>query len=248
MLQTMPFLPIFILFSLIAEILGTIGGFGSSVFFVPVANYFLDFQSVLGITALFHLSSNISKIFLFRSKIDKQLVANLGIPAILFVIIGAVLSKYLDRKYLEIALAGFLIFFSSFLLIKKNFAFTPNRQNSIVGGSISGFAAGILGTGGAIRGITMAAFNLEKNVFIATSAIIDLGIDFSRTVVYFFNGYIHNDDLYLMPILVIVGFAGSWVGRIAISKIAQNHFRTIVLVLIAIIGGATLTKAIANFF
>ena len=98
MLQTMPFLPIFILFSLIAEILGTIGGFGSSVFFVPVANYFLDFQSVLGITALFHLSSNISKIFLFRSKIDKQLVTNLGIPAILFVIIGAVLSKYLDRK------------------------------------------------------------------------------------------------------------------------------------------------------
>ncbi len=248
MLQTMPFLPIFILFSLIAEILGTIGGFGSSVFFVPVANYFLDFQSVLGITALFHLSSNISKIFLFRSKIDKQLVTNLGIPAILFVIIGAVLSKYLDRKYLEIALAGFLIFFSSFLLIKKNFAFTPNRKNSIVGGSISGFAAGILGTGGAIRGITMAAFNLEKNVFIATSAIIDLGIDFSRTVVYFFNGYMHKDDLYLVPILVIFGFAVSWVGKIAINKIPQNHFRTIVLVLIAIIGGTTLTKAIADFF
>ncbi len=44
-----------------AEIFGTVGGFGSSVFFVPMASYFLDFQTVLGVTALFHLSSNMTK-------------------------------------------------------------------------------------------------------------------------------------------------------------------------------------------
>jgi uncharacterized membrane protein YfcA len=247
-LLIIPYLPIFILLSFIAEVLGTIGGFGSSVFFVPIANYFIDFQSVLGITALFHLASNVSKIYLFRAKIDKKLIINLGIPAIAFVIIGAVLTKYVERKYLEIGLAIFLILFSSFLLIKKQFAFDANKKNSIIGGSISGFAAGMLGTGGAIRGITMAAFNLEKNVFIATSAIIDLGIDFSRTVVYFFNGYIHKEDLYLVPILVVVGFTGSWVGKIIINKISQDYFRNIVLVFIAIIGGATLTKALSDLF
>jgi hypothetical protein len=31
---------LFLVLSFIAEILGTIGGFGSSTFFVPVANYF----------------------------------------------------------------------------------------------------------------------------------------------------------------------------------------------------------------
>jgi uncharacterized membrane protein YfcA len=246
-LLVIPYLPLFFFLSLIAEVLGTIGGFGSSVFFVPIANYFIDFQSVLGITAIFHLASNISKIYLFRSRLDKKLIINLGIPAILFVIIGAVLSKYLDRKYLEIGLALFLILFSSFLLIKKNFAFAANAKNSIIGGGISGFAAGMLGTGGAIRGITMAAFNLEKNVFVATSAVIDLGIDLSRTVVYFFNGYIHKEDLYLVPILIIVGFVGSWIGKIIINKISQVYFRTLVLVLIAIIGGATLTKALYDF-
>ena len=60
------YLPIFIILSLIAEVLGTIGGFGSSVFFVPIANFFFDFQSVLGITALYHLSSNVSKIAFFK--------------------------------------------------------------------------------------------------------------------------------------------------------------------------------------
>ncbi|MEZ5050309.1 MAG: hypothetical protein R2766_11740 [Saprospiraceae bacterium] len=39
-----------------------------------------------------------------------------------------------------------------------------------------GFFCWTLGTGGAIRGLTMAAFNLEKSVFIATSAV-DMMID-----------------------------------------------------------------------
>ena len=70
----MPLLWLFILLALLAEVIGTVGGFGSSVFFVPVANFFLDFQSVLGLTALFHLSSNITKISMFRKGVDWKLV------------------------------------------------------------------------------------------------------------------------------------------------------------------------------
>lgn len=60
----------FLVLTLVAEIIGTIGGFGSSVFFVPFANIFFDFHTVLGITAIFHLSSNLSKIYLFRKGLD----------------------------------------------------------------------------------------------------------------------------------------------------------------------------------
>jgi hypothetical protein len=41
--------------ALLAEILETVGGFASSLFFIPIASYFLDIHSVLGITALFHV-------------------------------------------------------------------------------------------------------------------------------------------------------------------------------------------------
>jgi hypothetical protein len=47
------YLPVFIIFALLVEIPGTVGGFGSSVFFVPIANFFFDFNSVLAIMALF---------------------------------------------------------------------------------------------------------------------------------------------------------------------------------------------------
>ena len=240
----MEFLVYFILLALLAEILGTVGGFGSSLFFVPIAGFFFDFHSVLGITALFHLSSNISKIALFRKGFDKKLVLRIGIPAVLFVIVGAILSKYVDGKLLQLFLAVFLIAVSSILLLFKNLTFKASFANSLSGGALSGISAGLLGTGGAIRGLTLAAFNLEKEVFIATSAIIDLGIDFSRGIVYFYNGFIHDHDLYLIPILFVVSVVGTFTGKKILNRFTQGQFKYTVLILILVIGVIMLVKYI----
>lgn len=238
----MEHLYLFIFLALLAEILGTIGGFGSSLFFVPIASYFLDFHSVLGITAIFHVSSNITKIVFFRKGFDKKLVLTVGIPAILFVIIGGLLSKYISSSLLELLLAIFLIVTSLTLLIFKKITIKPTSTNSIFGGVLSGIIAGLLGTGGAIRGITLAAFNLKTEVFIATSAIIDLGIDASRGVVYSLNGYVHKHDLFLIPILLVVSIIGTYIGKKILLKISESQFKSIVLILILVTGIITLGK------
>jgi uncharacterized protein len=238
----MDHLILFIALSLLAEIIGTVGGFGSSLLFVPIAGFFVDFHSVLGITAIFHLSSNISKITLFRKGIDKELIIRLGIPSIIFVALGAYFTKYADTRLLEIILAIFLILVSIGLYVFKNLKIKPNLSASIIGGSLSGFAAGLLGTGGAIRGLTLSAFNLTKDVFIATSAIIDLGIDLTRTIIYWINGYVHRDDLYTILSLVIVGFIGTYIGKRILNYFSEQNFKTIVLGLVLIIGIITLFK------
>jgi len=236
----------FILLSLLAEIIGTVSGFGSSLLFVPIAGFFLDFHSVLGITALFHLASNLSKMTLFRKGIDKQLIINIGIPSIVFVALGAYLSNFLNSDILEIILGGFLIVISLILMIFKNFIIKANTFNSIAGGSLSGLAAGLLGTGGAIRGLTLAAFNLEMNSFIATSAIIDFGIDLTRSVVYATNGYVHTHDLYLVAILIVVGFVGTFIGKKILILFSQEQFKRILLLLIFVIGVVTMVNTLMN--
>ena len=235
---------IFILLALFAEIIGTVGGFGSSVFFVPIGNFYFDFYSVLGLTAIFHLSSNLSKIFLFKKGINKRLLLNIGIPAVIFVVVGGFLTKYLNSTILEIVLAIFLIGLSLVFLFKKDLVIQSTNKNAITGGVLSGFSAGLLGTGGAIRGLTMAAFNLEKSVFIATSAFIDLFVDLSRSVVYYKNGYIHKHDLIYVPFLFIIGIVGTYIGKRILKHIPQNKFKRISLFLILFIGVATL----ANIF
>lgn len=238
---------VFILLALLAEIIGTIGGFGSSVFFVPIANFYFDFYSVLGLTAIFHLSSNLSKIFLFKHGIDKFLLLYIGLPSVLFVILGGALSRFVDSPILEISLGFFLVILSLIFLIRKKLTISANKQNSIIGGSLSGFTAGLLGTGGAIRGLTMAAFNLEKSVFIATSAFIDFMIDFTRTFVYYQNGYIHSHDLIYVPFLLIIGVVGTFIGKRILVYIPQEKFKRLALILILLIGLVTLSKFLFSF-
>lgn len=235
---------IFILLALFAEIVGTIGGFGSSVFFVPIGNFYFDFHSVLGMTAIFHLSSNLSKVFLFKKGIDKRLLLTIGIPSVLFVIAGGFLSKVLESAILEILLASFLIALSLVFIIKRKLVIASTNKNAISGGVLSGFSAGLLGTGGAIRGLTMAAFNLEKSVFIATSALIDFFIDLTRTFVYYKNGYIHKHDLIYLPFLLAIGFGGTYIGKRILKYIPQDNFKRISLFLILTIGLATLINII----
>lgn len=232
----------FLLLALLAEIIGTIGGFGSSVFFVPIGNFYFDFHSVLGLTAVFHLSSNLSKIVLFRKGLNKKLLLYIGLPAVAFVTIGGLLSKYLATYWLELLLGLFLVSVSLVFLIKKDLIISPNKKNATLGGVFSGFSAGLLGTGGAIRGLTMAAFNLEKSVFIATSAAIDMMIDLTRTVVYYKNGFIHQHDLIYVPFLFGIGLLGSYLGKRILVFIPQVKFRMISLVLILLIGLISIVK------
>lgn len=233
---------IFLLLALVAEIVGTIGGFGSSVFFVPIGNFYFDFYSVLGMTAIFHLSSNLSKIWLFKKGLDKKLLLYIGLPSVVFVILGGFLSKYVNSGALEIVLGVFLVVFSLVFLIKSEIIVLPNKKNAVVGGTLSGFSAGLLGTGGAIRGLTMAAFNLDKNAFIATSAFIDFMIDFSRTFVYYENGYIGKQELTYLPFLFVIGLVGTYLGKRILYHIPQDKFRKLSLLFILLIGLATIAK------
>jgi uncharacterized membrane protein YfcA len=174
--------------------------------------------------------------------VDKKLILNIGIPAVIFVIIGAYYSKYINAKLIENILSVFLIVTSLTFIIFKNISVKPTKFNSISGGVLSGFIAGLIGTGGAIRGITLAAFNLQTEVFIATSSVIDLGIDLSRSVVYSLNGFVHKDDLYLIPILLVVSILGTLIGQQVLKKINSDQFKSIVLILILITGLISLSK------
>jgi len=113
-----------------------------------------------------------------------------------------------------------------------------------LGGAISGFLAGLIGTGGAIRGLTLIAFSLEKNIFIATSAVIDLGVDSSRAIVYIANGYFLKEHLILLPFLILISLLGTWLGKKILNYTSQNVFRYIVLGVVTITAIVQIIKLI----
>ena len=225
---------LFLSLALLSEIIGTISGFGSSILFVPIASLFFDFKTVLGITAVFHVFSNLSKIVLFRKGINKEIALKLGIPAVVFVIIGAWLTTLIPTEKLSLFMNMAIVLLSIYLMINFNKPIQQNNTNLYIGGTVSGFLAGLVGTGGAIRGITLAAFQLPKEIFIATSALIDLGVDSSRAAIYVGSGYFMKEYLFLIPFLIGISILGSYIGKLILVKTSERIFRFIVLGVIII--------------
>lgn len=232
----------FFILAFVAEVIGTISGFGSSILFVPLASMFFDFKAVLAITAVFHVFSNLSKIYLFKTGIQKDIVLKLGIPAVVFVIIGAILTNIIPQKEIELVMNIVLVLLSVFLIFDTEKKLEQSNKNLIVGGVSSGFLAGLVGTGGAIRGLVLAAFSLEKDSFLATSALIDLGVDFSRAIVYISSGYFLKEFLIFIPFLILISIAGSYIGKLVLNKMPQKYFRNIVLIVIVSISIYSISK------
>jgi uncharacterized membrane protein YfcA len=239
---------LFVGLALISEILGTVSGFGSSILFVPIASLFFDFKEVLGITAVFHVFSNLSKIALFSKGVDKNIVLKLGIPAVIFVSIGAVLTAFIQTSYIEIIMNFVVMLLALYLIFNFDKPLAMSNRNLYIGGISSGFIAGIAGTGGAIRGITLSAFSLSKDVFIATSAMIDLGVDLARSIIYVSNGYFNKEYLFLIPFLIGVSILGSFIGKKILQRTSEIVFRYIVLMVIIVTSLFQITKFIGSFY
>lgn len=235
--------PLFLALLLVAEVLGTIGGFGSSMLVMPLAGWFLPFDQALGLTALFHVFSNAAKMLLFRKGVDKRLLLWLGIPAVVGVLIGARLTVHLDERLMGLVLGALLVVLGLGLLWKQQWKLRATTTNALAGGVLSGFIAGVAGTGGAVRGITLAAFALEKSAFVSTSAWIDMGVDLSRSVVYTSQGFVTAPVLAYLPFMAVVSLLGSWLGKQLLERIPQERFRNIVLSLVVIMGFVTLWQA-----
>ncbi|MFT3884689.1 MAG: sulfite exporter TauE/SafE family protein [Flavobacteriales bacterium] len=239
-------LPFFLLL-LAAEIIGTIGGFGSSMLVMPLAGWFLPFDQALGLTAVFHVFSNAAKMLLFRTGVSRRLLLWLGIPAIAGVIVGARLTVHLDERVLSVVLGLLLVVLGALLLWKNEWHLRATNANAAAGGTLSGLIAGLAGTGGAIRGITLAAFDLEKVAFVSTSAWIDMGVDLSRSIVYAAQGFVTPQVLAYLPAMAVASFGGSWIGRKLLLRIPQQMFRRIVLVLVVLMGMIVLFQGWSSF-
>jgi uncharacterized membrane protein YfcA len=202
---------------------------------------------VLALTSILHVFSNAAKLIFFGKHLRFRLLLLLGIPSVAGVIAGAYLSEKVTFRFDELILGMFLIGFSLFLVCKPSARIAATRFNAMTAGGAAGFFAGLIGTGGAIRGLALAAFNLEKGVFVATSAGIDSGVDFSRMLIYLRNGYLAPNSVIYVAGLLLVSFVGSYIGKLALSHIDQKYFRQIVLGLVLLIGLVTFGRAVSRF-
>lgn len=226
---------LFFVAALFAEVIGTLAGFGSSTIFLPIALFFYDFKTSLVLVALFHVFGSIGRITFFRQSIHWKLLLQFGLPSVIFTIIGALLVNYISQPLLKLILGVFLVVFVVSSLWKPQLRLKQNNQNSFLGGGLSGFFAGLIGTGGAIRSAFLTTFRLEKAVYLSTAAVISLAVDLTRIPIYLKNDFLPRELFVLVPFLFLTAIVGSFIGKKLVVRIPQELFRKWVLVAIGMV-------------
>ncbi len=223
--------------TLLASTVGAITGFGSSTIMVPVLGIFFPLPVVLLFAGIIHLSGNLWKVLLFRRGIVWKIVFVFGIAGFMGSHIGArlVLGEHLfsARRMLGI----FLVIYVFFLFKRPRWKISDTWPLCAVGGLLSGLSAGFFGVGGAVRSAFLTAFDLPKETYIFTSAIIALCIDISRISTYLWGGTSLPHPLGIILLLCIpVSLGGTYLGKRMVDKTPQHLFRYVVGSFLAIIG------------
>lgn len=219
-----------------SELIGSIAGFGSSTIFLPLALVFVDFKTALVLVSLFHIFGNLSRLTFFRHGLDKNTLIKFGLPSILFTLIGALLVSVISQNLLKGLLGIFLVIYSVISLWNDKLKIKSTSINMVVGGGISGFITGLIGTGGALRAMFFTGLGLPKDKYMATAAAIVLAVDMTRVPVYLSQGFLASKFYWYLPVLFVIAFVGSFIGKQIVDKIPQKRFKQLVLVAILAIG------------
>ncbi|PIR89138.1 MAG: sulfite exporter TauE/SafE family protein [Candidatus Harrisonbacteria bacterium CG10_big_fil_rev_8_21_14_0_10_40_38] len=225
----------FLLSAFFAEVIGTIAGFGSSTILLPFALIYFNFPLALTLVAIFHVFGGITRIGFFRHGLDWKIVFVFGLPSVIMSYVGASFVSSVSQEMLKVILGIFLVFWSVWSLF-SNKKYHPTNTASVIGGSVSGFLAGLIGTGGALRGAFLNGYNLSKSRYITTAAAIGIGVDMIRIPAYLSQGFLSSEYYPLIIFLFFVAFIGVAVAKKLVDRIPKNIFSRIILLALFVIG------------
>lgn len=176
---------------------------------------------------------------------DRWLLLWFGVPSVIATVFGALLVARIPQDALKGLLGLFLMLYAIASLWRREWHLPIRPATAVLGGSASGFLAGLIGTGGALRGAFLTALGLPKETYVATAAVIALAVDATRIPVYLVQGFFAPAYAWYLPILFLVALLGSWIGREIVRRVPQQQFRTFVLVALAAIGAKFLSDWLA---
>ena len=229
-------LSIFWSVALFAAFLGTTAGFGISSILLPVALAFFDFPTSLALVSIFHLSGNVGRIVFFHRGINQRMVATIGGASVIFTLLGASLVSIVYQPVLRLLLGLALMGYMVLSTVTSSIQITASLRNRLVGGSVYGFSAGLIGTGGPIRGALLSAFQLTPQTYISTSGTISFLVDMIRVPTYLLNGFLQPRYYVYVPFLFLVAITGAVLSRQLVARTSSTKFRQLIRIAIGGVG------------
>lgn len=96
---------------------------------------------------------------------------------------------------------------------------------------------GLVGEQGGLRSAALLGLKMSKDSFVATTAAIDLIVDFARMPIYFYN---FGHEMWQLSDMIIIATTGAFIGTIAgnklLERIPKRTFHGVVAVALILAG------------
>ncbi len=234
-----------ILCGAIAWFISTVAAGGAATLLIPIIGFLLGAQYVAPIISLASICSNPARAWLFRDHIDWKVITFLMPGSLIGAFIGAWSFSFLDPKWIQIAIAIFLISYvfqykfgkTTLNFMVKNYWFFPL-------GLVISFLSGLIGATGPILNPFMLNYGLEKEQLVGTKSVNSLAMQLTKLTTYTIFGVLTYEIAVYGILLGIGAIIGVFIARHHLFKIDHERFRLYTMLMMFIAGVLMLIKQV----
>ena len=211
---------------------------GGSLLFVAVIGHIVGARSIAPVAAVASLVASVSRLALFWTNIDWQVVRWYLPGAMAGAILGAWAFTRINAGLLQIVIAIFLVStIWQFRLGKVSRSFAMQLPWFIPVSIVSGFTSGLSGASGLLVNPFYLNYGLLRERLLATRAANSLFIQITKLAAYGYLGALTADSLRYGLIAGIGGFASISLSKAWLPLLSNARFRRLTVIVMFVSGG-----------
>ncbi len=229
--------PLTLLFLLLAGWLAAtvsgVAGFGGALLLLPVLTNLLGVQAAVPILTIAQLWGNGSRVWFGRKEIRWRPVVYFSATAVPLSLIGGRLLVEAPKQLITAAI-GLLLIAIVILRRSGRKRFQVGERGLLVGGGLTGFLSGLVGSAGPLGAAFFLGLNLPAGAYVASEAVTAVAMHLTKSLVYQRFALIGPTELTYGLLLGLSMVAGSWSGKRLIDYLPPAKFALLVEVLLVI--------------
>jgi uncharacterized protein len=214
---------------------GTLGALAT-----PMMALVMPPAQVIGLLLPILMIADVFAVGLHWGRWDRRLVWLLIPGAIVGVTIGTFFITNAPTSMLRTALGIIVLFFTLYKLLERpilgSLKYSQHNWHGQVAGTIAGFSSALAHTGGPPISIYLLMQDVTPQVFIATSALFFMILNWIKVPYYFYAQLFDFPKLWQIAWLLPLVPLGAWTGRWAGDRIPKQTFEWIIVGLLGITG------------
>lgn len=222
--------------ALLASTVSGIAGVGGGMVFLPILAEIVGMTLAVPYLSLLLLSGNLSRAWFARKFVDWKVLKAFLITAVPAAAVGALAYAYLPAFWIAKILGAYLIIYVGLNFLRVQWPKTADIRSISLIGVPAGISSAVVGGSGLILAPYFLRYGLVKEGFLATEALSTAGTHVAKLIVWSGASLLTmRDYLLLLPLMVLM-IAGSYFGKVLVSRMRARVFKGIMLAVLAVIG------------